>query len=101
MPERGCDMISLALPPEDPQQQAYEPRYAVHRRLHDRSQDQSLLRLRPDLAGDRTLGADDSRRAARADGRAAGADGCGRAAVDVGTRPARVIRLSAGAGGLS
>src|SRR5689334_25407934 len=87
-------MIGLALPPRDQQQQAYEPRYAMHRRLHDRSRDQSLFRLRPDFAGDRTLGTDDSRGAARADGRAAGADGRSRAAADVGARQTRVIGVT-------
>src|SRR3569832_720197 len=94
MPERGYDMIVLALASEDPQHDIHESRYAVHRRLHDRPQDLSLLRLRPHAAGDRALGQNHKRRAARADEGAAEAHARGRAAADVGGQEARLIHLS-------
>src|SRR6185437_11750439 len=54
-----------------------EQRIAVHRRLHHRSQNQPLLRLRTHAAGDCALVADGQRRAARGDGAVAAAHGGG------------------------
>src|ERR1700761_6007515 len=99
MPVRVCDMTPLydakvlARPPEPLQHVSHEPRYAVRRRLHDRSQNQSLLRLRPHAAGNRPLGTNAERRTARADGRAAGPHPRGRIAGAAGGRNARVSRV--------
>ena len=52
-----------------------EQRNAVYRSLHDGPQNQTLLRLRTHVAGDRALASDGQRRAVGRDGRLAGAHG--------------------------
>src|SRR3954447_14076564 len=101
MPVRGCDMTALAYPPEPLQHRDHEPSHAVHRRLHDRSQDQSLPWLRPHAAGDRALGPDAGRRTARIDGRTARTDTRGWIATDDGTEDAGVMGAPVRAGGSS
>src|SRR3954452_2587680 len=71
MPERDCEMIALAQWWQNLSELRHERGYALHRRLHDRPEEQPLLRLRPHAAGDRALGPHVARRAARAEGRAA------------------------------
>ena len=59
-----------------------EQRNAVYRSLHDGPQNQPLLRLRPNAAGDRALASDGQRGAAGGDGGLAGAHGGSRPRAD-------------------
>src|SRR5437899_8830742 len=72
----------LAEMPDDPSLCRNEQRNAVRRRLHDRSQDETVLRLRPHAAGDRTLARDGKYGAARTHGDAAGTHDGSRIAAD-------------------
>ena len=68
-----------------------EQRNAVYRSLHDGPQNQTLLRLRTNVAGDRALASHGDRGAIGRDGRACGAHGGGRPRADAAARRARLI----------
>ena len=73
---RACSIATLAQAPRIRiTYRDHEPRNTVHRSLHDRSQDQPLLRLRTHAAGDRALAPDGQRGTAGDHGAVAGAHG--------------------------
>src|SRR3569833_1666219 len=101
MPVRGCDMTALAYPPKRLQHTDHAPSHALHCRLFVRSQDQSLLWLRPHAAGDRAQGRNAGRPTARAEGRTARTDARGWTAADDGTEDAGVMGAPVRVGGSS
>src|SRR6185295_4400184 len=78
----GTQTISLSI---------NEQRNAVYRSLYDGPQNQTLLRLRTNVAGDRTLAPHGDSGAIGRDGRACGAHGGGRPRADAAARRARLI----------
>src|SRR5262245_57496668 len=68
-----------------------EQRNAVYRSLYDRPQDQALLRLWADAAGDRALAQDGQRRAPGSDGAVARAHGGSGPRTDGGAADARLM----------
>ena len=68
-----------------------EQRNAVYRSLYDGPKDQTLLRLRTNVAGDRALAPNGDRGAIGRDGRARRAHGGGRPRADAAPRRARLI----------
>ena len=88
----------LADMPDDPPLCPHEQRNAVRRRLHDRSEDQAVLRLRPDLAGDRALARHGEHGTARGDGAVAGTHGGRGFAADRGIAETRLTALPSSGG---
>lgn len=88
----------LADMPANPSLCRDEQRNAVRRRLHDRSRDQAVLRLRPNAAGSRALAHHGECGTSRTDGAVAGAYGRRRFAADCGIVEALLTRLRAAGG---
>ena len=99
--ERGNRPVTgaLAQTTESISHSLNEQRNAVYRSLHDGPQNQPLLRLRPNAAGDRALAPDGARGAAGGHGRIAGAHGGGRPGADGAARQGRLIHRPSPHGG--